>query len=706
MLTRHQIGPADRMTVNPVPKLLLFFATYYFAQGVYNAFGSFEQPWLRSRGLSLSDISASKSVAIIPWSVKLLFAIPCDMVGRRLPFATAGMIIGASLLITLTAFDPGESPAAYSGYVGTVFARNFGIAISDVAVDGMSVDSGLEHMSGTVQGVMSAGRVIGTLLGSAIGAPIAAQSYSGVIIFLGVVILLLVPVTFMVKEEKVGKSDEFEWAAFRELGRTPVLLFLLYAMIGNLSGSIAGVPSTEWAQTVVGLSAEDFGYLSVVGSVGDLVGALGMGFLFDRIEKRIGMLLTAVLSCVTSIVALWCTSREAWFGLAFVSGIASGALFVVDCSMVMRLADKRLGASVFAIAVSLMNFSSMIGNAAAGPLAESTDLKTAFWVSFAINMLQIPLVPFIVVEDHAHGSHKSGADAEARESLNANAVLKTASSKKLIAGDSDADPESVIIKNVYHAAAAFSSSSSSSPENPSASASAIGGGGGADRDGRVLDVVTSPSAADDTPTPTATTSLIHHSTAAAEDPTAHIADFSQRKGAAKAPPSHPLPPGAAGNPFAALAARGATAASIPVPAVPSAPHHHDHLPPGAPGNPFGASSPSSSSSVSTSAASAVVHRKAGMSAGNPFAVTGESASAGSGGGGGGVGGDEAPTVSARTARVTAALRQSSAGTAGREEGDGALAGTEGDADGAAGEVEGGRGDGEGTGSGSGHLHDQ
>jgi hypothetical protein len=585
------------MPVNPIPKLLTFFAAYYFAQGIYNAFGSFEQPWLRTRGVTLTQVSSSRAVAIVPWSIKILFAVPCDMIGRRLPFATVGMIAGATLLICLIAFDPGASEEAYSGYVGTVFARNLGIALSDVAVDGMSVDCGLEHMSGTVQGVMSAGRVIGTLLGSGIGAPIAKESYSGVIVFLAVCIYLLVPVTFMVKEEKVGKTDEFEWAAFQQLAKRPVLLFLMFAMIGNLSGSISGVPSTEWGISVVGLEADDFGYLSVVGSIGDLIGAVGMGFIFDRIDKRIGMLATAALSCLTSVVALWCTTKASWYGLGFVSGIAGGALFVVNCSMVMRLADKRLGASVFAIAVSLMNFSSMIGNAIAGPLAEGSDLKTAFWVSFAVNLLQIPLVPFIIEPTPAALSTKDALYP-----------AKYMATGKDAPSAIDDDNDFVTVKNVLlNGAGAGGDSSSGGGNNVKKSVEEDGGGGveddpegGLSRAARVATAAAAAIGPRGLPVMSgnpfaAASHLEHHQHQqqqthphAVDEPTsidggisrngqaavttaaaaAHIPDYTRRRHTAATAGSTGPVPEASGNPFAAASAR----TGAPAPAA---------------GNPFG-----------------------------------------------------------------------------------------------------------------------
>lgn len=51
------------MPRNDVKSLLLFFSAYYFSQGIYNAYSSFEQPFLRSYGIGLTDIATSKAVA-------------------------------------------------------------------------------------------------------------------------------------------------------------------------------------------------------------------------------------------------------------------------------------------------------------------------------------------------------------------------------------------------------------------------------------------------------------------------------------------------------------------------------------------------------------------------------------------------------------------------------------------------------------------
>jgi len=44
--------------------------------------------------------------------------------------------------------------------------RNIAIAVADCAVDGLSVDCGLDEESGVLQGWMSLGRTTGTVLGA------------------------------------------------------------------------------------------------------------------------------------------------------------------------------------------------------------------------------------------------------------------------------------------------------------------------------------------------------------------------------------------------------------------------------------------------------------------------------------------------------------------------------------------------------------
>lgn len=121
------------------------------------------------------------------------------------------------------------------------------------------------------------------------------------------------------------------------------------------------------------------------------------------------MVASCALSSATTAVQVWITDKAGWYALAFFSGIASGSLFVTNCGTVMCIADKRLGASVFAIAVSLMNFSQLAADAAGGPLAE-IGLVTTFWVSFAVNLLQLLCVPFVDMGVPGSSKHHGSGD--------------------------------------------------------------------------------------------------------------------------------------------------------------------------------------------------------------------------------------------------------------------------------------------------------
>lgn len=60
-----------------------------------------------------------------------------------------------------------------------MIVRNIGIAVADCAIDGFSVDCGLDEESGVLSGWMSLGRTVGTVLGAVAGGNIALNQGYG-----------------------------------------------------------------------------------------------------------------------------------------------------------------------------------------------------------------------------------------------------------------------------------------------------------------------------------------------------------------------------------------------------------------------------------------------------------------------------------------------------------------------------------------------
>lgn len=404
------------MAVNRVWHLFAFFAAYYFAQGIYQSFTAFEQRYLEEFDVPLSRVSLIQALGQLPWIVKLIFAIPSDMydcwgMGFRRPYAVVGMLAGAAALAALAGADASN----FGLYLTLTLARNTGVCISDVATDGMAVDCGLEEQSGVINAVMTAGRMAGLILGSQLGGVLAqAYDFPTMIIFLSLCVAAILWVPLTLQEERKAGVHQFEWAAFRTFGQPRVALFMLAACASNMGLAMAAFPVSKWAHDRHGFTLEDIGTSSAVASAGLLVGSILNGRLFDLVNKRLAMLLAGGASSLTLMAHAWAYNRDSVLAVRFFSGFSEGALWICQAGCTMRLADKRSGASFFALAIMFMNFAIMIGSAAAGPLAEGMGLEACFYVGGAISFLQLLPLPFLAgIDARAEDVASSGQTAAA-----------------------------------------------------------------------------------------------------------------------------------------------------------------------------------------------------------------------------------------------------------------------------------------------------
>jgi hypothetical protein len=65
----------------------------------------------------------------------------------------------------------------------------------------------------------------------------------------------------------------------------------------------------------------------------------------------------------------------------------------------MRLADKRAGASFFALAIMAMNFAIMAGSAIAGSLAQRVGVTACFAVGGVVSAAQLLPLPWLALID-------------------------------------------------------------------------------------------------------------------------------------------------------------------------------------------------------------------------------------------------------------------------------------------------------------------
>ena len=196
-------------------------------------------------------------------------------------------------------------------------------------------------------------------------------------------------------------------------------------MTSNLANGLVTIPIVELGQRApLSLDGEAIGYAGTLNTVGDLVGSVVFGLLYDRLPRRLLMGVAALAAGASYAVFLYLARSERdYLVLRFLSGLTDGAIFVCNCGGIMVLADKRAAASFFAIAVSLMNFASMIGSAVSGRMLDDDKigLGPTVWAGAVIAACAIFAIPGIVPPAASAAlpapRARSGSDGEVGETV-------------------------------------------------------------------------------------------------------------------------------------------------------------------------------------------------------------------------------------------------------------------------------------------------
>ena len=180
-----------------------------------------ETPYLKQapNEIDFDYIGWIQSIDFLPWCFKFLLAIPSDSInffgyGHRRPFVVIGLVLGGVSFCALSFF----SAKIYKSvpYMLVMILRNIGIGIADCAVDGFSVDAGIDSESGSLQGWMSLGRTLGTVVACiasgkvakyfhdkelAAGAIGTISSYQWGILVSAVIVFVPIPFNYFIVEE-------------------------------------------------------------------------------------------------------------------------------------------------------------------------------------------------------------------------------------------------------------------------------------------------------------------------------------------------------------------------------------------------------------------------------------------------------------------------------------------------------------------------
>jgi PAT family beta-lactamase induction signal transducer AmpG len=383
---------------------LLIFGGLYFAQGV---------PWgfftvaivlrLTSLGLSPAGLGDLMFVASLPWAGKPVIGLLVDRLsfgrlGRRRPFillAEAGMAL--SLLAMAFANPISDRPL----FSALLFLHNLLAAAQDVGTDALAIDLLAENERSRANGIMSASKFAGVVLGGQ--GLLWVASVAGWPAAFGLAIaLLLVPATLVigVRESPLPtQRPRLLRLTLRAFSSRIVLLAAGFALVVDLADSLTFPLTYPLFRNQLGFSEQQVASLATLGGIAGALGSLLGGVLGDRLGCR-RTLLGACLG-VGGLNLAFSACQGLWgvypLQLAYttVEGILVGVVYATSLALFMDLTNPRVAATQFQVYMALLNMKDAWAQKLGGRLAERMSAPAMFGLGAIVEVLPLVLLPWL-----------------------------------------------------------------------------------------------------------------------------------------------------------------------------------------------------------------------------------------------------------------------------------------------------------------------
>jgi PAT family beta-lactamase induction signal transducer AmpG len=271
-----------------------------------------------------------------------------------------------------------------------------GMALYDTATDGLALDTTPENEQGTIQGFMVGGRALGvTLISVFFGFFADFISWRFAFWSLAAFSALVLMLSFFIRESDERERLEFEWSAFKALGRKEVLsLSVLGALYSLIINSVAEIMNPFFENKFT-ISTFIAGLYSAMWGLGIVLGGVLGGKGTDRFGHRRSVLYAMIASFVSIILFLVVPSPNLAFLIALAFGFAYGFYETVYFATSMARTDPRIAASMFSILMAIANIGTGIGMAVTGFMVDSMGYPWSFLILAALNLLALPLIPLV-----------------------------------------------------------------------------------------------------------------------------------------------------------------------------------------------------------------------------------------------------------------------------------------------------------------------
>ncbi|TFG08136.1 MAG: MFS transporter [Promethearchaeota archaeon] len=362
------------------------FSIVYMHQGFIEVFlFIYMALYMISFGVSLTLIGLTIFIVNLPWIIKPIYGITTDRKGskkwgRRIPYMLSTSIFSGIMFFFIIPLNPNSDWLFFT--VVTTLAYLFS-GISDTATDGLVVDSTSPENRGKVQSICWGSKLGGYVIASLlVGFMVELLSWTIYFIFMGIFLLLPIPLFFIAREPVYEIPEKFPWKDLKSVFKKRLIWIILILFILIEFGVYVVLSMMPLFLSIdLNLSLSNVGIVMTAGSLGFFIGCLISGPIFDRLSRRAGVMMTIAFMLVMFFLVSTIINFTMALIFVLIFGLAWGLFQIIQLIVSMDICKKSISATMFSIYMSVYNLGNALGALFGAIFAEAFGFRIAFIIA-------------------------------------------------------------------------------------------------------------------------------------------------------------------------------------------------------------------------------------------------------------------------------------------------------------------------------------
>lgn len=391
-------------------KLAVFFVIAYIGHGISAQFGLIAQPLnyylMRGLGMSAAQVSAALAVMMVPWMLKPVYGLVCDLVPlfgyRRKSYLVAVNLLCAGAFATMLWAE------ALTAIVGCLLVTASCVAASTALTVGLAVEQGKQ--TGQARRYFSAqtfwyytALIVSSLAGGFLCQHLqpaqALRLAAGIAIAPSLVVSLCALV--LVHEARASpQQNELSagLAALREALRSRRLwLVALFIWCWDFSPAF-GVPLYFWQTNTLGFSQAFIGQLAAWNALGMVAGSLVYRYGLTRLGLKQQLFVAVATGTASTVAYLWLGSPLSAVLLELGRGTTTMLSILCMYGLAADVCPSRTEVSVMAALIAVRNLAIEASTVCGGLLFThvfGSEFAPLVVIAAAVTVLCALIVPYL-----------------------------------------------------------------------------------------------------------------------------------------------------------------------------------------------------------------------------------------------------------------------------------------------------------------------